>query len=187
MKIYKTLLLALIATTTIMAACKKENTQQNELAKLPTVTQTGANTFGCLVNGKAWVAQNQDCAFICDPSFKMYYDGAGGENLTLEGFIKNTRQGIDQVLIISFDSTNFKSIHVYEKPLDMALTFRDYKRSDSCSYITSNDSATISRGTIILSRYDLAKGIISGTFEFTVSKPGCETIIVTNGRFDKQL
>jgi hypothetical protein len=27
-----------------------------ELAKLPAITTTGANTFGCLLNGKAWLA-----------------------------------------------------------------------------------------------------------------------------------
>ena len=34
----------------MLAACKK-----NELNALPPATQVGANTFGCLVDGKAWV------------------------------------------------------------------------------------------------------------------------------------
>ena len=42
--------------------CKKTETSSldAELAKLPPITQTGANTFGCLVNGKA-VTPNSNC------------------------------------------------------------------------------------------------------------------------------
>ena len=36
------------------ASCKKNKPQKTELEKLPPVTQTGANTFGCLINGKAF-------------------------------------------------------------------------------------------------------------------------------------
>ena len=34
---------------------------------------------------------------------------------------------------------------------------------------------------------DLSAGIISGTFAFTLAQPGCDTIKVTQGRFDKKL
>ena len=40
--------------------CKKTDSLDAELAKLPPITQTGANTFGCLVNGKA-VTPNSSC------------------------------------------------------------------------------------------------------------------------------
>lgn len=38
-----------------------------------------------------------------------------------------------------------------------------------------------------ITRFDLSMGIISGTFEFTLSKTGCETISITDGRFDAKL
>lgn len=66
-KIFSISLLFLI--TLSATTCKKESTLEMELAKLPQATQTGQNTFGCLVNGKAWVAQNKDCFILCDPSF----------------------------------------------------------------------------------------------------------------------
>jgi hypothetical protein len=43
------------------------------------------------------------------------------------------------------------------------------------------------KGTLTIIRLDLTKGIIAGTFEFTLAKPGCDTIRVTNGRFNKKL
>jgi hypothetical protein len=33
----------------------------------------------------------------------------------------------------------------------------------------------------------LNASIISGTFDFVLAKPGCDTVRVTQGRFDKRL
>ena len=41
--------------------------------------------------------------------------------------------------------------------------------------------------SLIITRLDRAAGIISGTFAFTLAKPGCDTVRVTQGRFDKKL
>ena len=43
------------------------------------------------------------------------------------------------------------------------------------------------RGKLIITRLDKQAGIISGTFSFTLYKPGCDSIRVTNGRFDRKL
>ena len=36
-------------------SCKKELTTEDLVAQLPPATQTGANTFGCLIDGKPYV------------------------------------------------------------------------------------------------------------------------------------
>lgn len=53
--------------------CKKtdSNSLDAELAKLPPITQTGANTFGCLVNGKAFIPSGYDGWF---PNFDVVPD-----------------------------------------------------------------------------------------------------------------
>ena len=38
-----------------------------------------------------------------------------------------------------------------------------------------------------VTRLDRTAGVVSGTFEFTLTKPGCDIIRVTQGRFDKKL
>src|SRR5258705_5883613 len=44
---------------TLLPNCNKNQPKpKTELEKLPPATQTGAYTFGCLVNGKAWVPQS---------------------------------------------------------------------------------------------------------------------------------
>ena len=58
MKKTNTIWLLLLALCSIFASCKKDkitNSQLAESEKLPPITQTGANTFGCLVNGIAWL------------------------------------------------------------------------------------------------------------------------------------
>lgn len=44
-------------------------------------------------------------------------------------------------------------------------------------------------GSLSITKYDLANKIFSGTFEFTLFDPAtsCDTIRITQGRFDKKL
>ena len=164
------------------AGCKKEKIA--EIDKLPAATQTGANTFGCLVNGKAWVAQRNDCRIFCDASFKVLYDAGNGGNLGITALFINLSEGIDQGILIGFDSTNFKSKFMYTQSNSLSMGFTFINNSQ---YTRSWDSLVTCTGTINLTTYNLQTGIISGTFEFTLSKPNTEAIIVSHGRFDKKL
>ena len=55
--------------------------------------------------------------------------------------------------------------------------------SESCQYVREDDV----QGKLEITKLDMKNGIIAGKFEFTLTKPGCETIRVTEGRFDKKL
>jgi hypothetical protein len=43
------------------------------------------------------------------------------------------------------------------------------------------------QGQLVITRLDMSAGIIAGTFSFTLAQTGCDTIKVTQGRFDKKL
>ena len=60
-------IIMLLVAMVMITSCKKTDTNSldAELAKLPPITQTGANTFGCLVNGRA-VLPNSSC-INCPP------------------------------------------------------------------------------------------------------------------------
>ena len=59
MKILRPLIFVIFSLTLLSSSCKKQVVQPvSELSKLPPATQTGARTFGCLVNGHAFVPQN---------------------------------------------------------------------------------------------------------------------------------
>ena len=49
------------------------------------------------------------------------------------------------------------------------------------------DTRTFSRGTLTITHLDLATGIIAGTFDFKLAKLGCDTLRVTQGRFDGKM
>lgn len=170
------------------STCKKQNTLEMELAKLPPATQTGQNTFGCLVNGKAWVAQNADCFPYCDPSFKMYYDSDHAGNLLILGIYLNSTIQINQRIGIGIDSISLKNKFDFNlKPNNIGFYFMNSNLQDPCYWINSMDSNTVTFGTVNLTRKDLQSGVIPGNFEFTLYRPGCDTIKVTHGRFDKKL
>ena len=189
MKNYKMFLLAITATISILASCKKDKTEPTELSKLPAATQIGANTFGCLVNGKAWVAKRNDCFIICSSSFKIYYDGSSGGYFGIEAVKIDTKNNISERIDVFFDSSNFKTEHIVtiNNPL-ITVRFANYSNGNNCSNYQHNlDSTVVHFGKVNFTRYDLSNGIFSGTFNFTLTKPGCETITITEGRFDKKL
>jgi hypothetical protein len=43
-----------IASMLCFAQCKKDNNNTNPVDRLPPATQTGAGTFGCLINGQVF-------------------------------------------------------------------------------------------------------------------------------------
>src|ERR1035437_7369996 len=57
------------------AQCKKQPIAKTELEKLPPITQTGAYTFGCLINGVAYIPASpgiihQVIDVLYDPTFQ---------------------------------------------------------------------------------------------------------------------
>jgi hypothetical protein len=66
-----------------------------------------------------------------------------------------------------------------------SATFKDTKTG--CYWNSQNSATKYGRGTLTITRLDLKAGIISGTFDFTLYRPGCDSIRVTAGRFDKRL
>ena len=144
-------------------------------------TQTGANTFGCLVNGQPWTPQGNDGSSNYTVSYdRTYHDGTLG---VAAYRIWNNSQRIQT---IGVNSDSIKNVGRYRfKTLGRhGAAFGDHQTG--CRYY-SQDSATSCRGYLTISRLDLQAGVVSGTFEFTLAKPGCDTVRVTQGRFDRKL
>ena len=165
-------------------ACKKE---RSELDKLPAATQTGANTFGCLVNGRAWIA-GIDCSLLCPSAILVDYDPAKGGHISIKTKYLNLNENADQSIGIGLDSVKFKRIYKTQPDsLQMGVNYRNSYAAVNCRLFLPNDPKVISKGLIQVTKFDLAQGIIAGTFDYTVSIAGCETVHFTNGRFDVKL
>jgi hypothetical protein len=171
----------------LLSGCCKKDTPQ-PLDQLPPATQEGKNTFGCLLNGQAWTPKGysgySNYSVVYDPTFNE-----GNFNLKVYRIEKqNDNSDIQYFLTLVMDTLSQPGTYSLNSPNLRGGAYYMIVRSNNqviCDYTYENQ--IYRRGSLTITRLDLNKGIISGTFEFTLAKPGCDTIRVTNGRFDKQL
>ena len=188
MKNLKLLLCFSLTTILLAASCKKTKpgTALTELEKLPPITQTGANTFGCLVDGKAWLP-NGSKPQSGGPNIQVYVDP------TFQGgaFYVTGHQYKIPGSTISIGSGNCTNTGIYNLSTNAnaASYLKSVLGSLSCE-LRSDDSGTFKNGFFIVTKYDLNTGIFSGTFEFKLynSQSLCgDTVRITNGRFDVKI
>ena len=157
---------------------KKDAPRPAEL--LPPATQTGANTFGCLVNGQVWTPKGyngtSNYSVAVDPT---YHDG----NVDIRAY----RYTDNLLQSFIFGGDGIKSAGRYSLAASpKSIFFTDMHLPPACQNF-DDSKGSYRKGTLTITRLDLQAGIISGTFDFTLYKPGCDSIKVTQGRFDKRL
>ena len=161
-----------------ISSCKKRAANPKEV--LPAATMEGKNTFGAMVNGKVWVPAGRPSTFQknLDITYEPAYKGG---TLNIAAYRKiNDTSGYEQLVIgmtqvdhegvYNFGNADFSEIRFYNGVCE-------YDSSPNFNY----------QGKLEVTKLDLNKGVIAGKFEFTLTKSDCETINVTEGRFDKKL
>ena len=164
MKTLKTLLLALLVCSLSMA-CKKDKKDQP--------TQIGANKMYAKVNGTPW--QSKPC-WGC-------ISGGGGLDVSFNGnYFAVTGENNDQNIIIGLYLKNVTNSGYYE------LTSKNFNRGTLDNYNSKVYFTTTldSKGSITITKLDLANKIISGTFEFNAedNENTTNSVKVTDGWFD---
>ena len=169
----------LLAALLGLSQCKKNSPAPEE--QLPPATQTGANTLGCLVNGQPWTPQGNDGS----SNYRIVYDRALGGAFDLRTYRYQQKPTDNYQYMILFATRLYApKSYSFRDSLNTEAYISD--RLTGCE-LTSRDKTTYRRGTLTITRLDLQAGIISGTFDFVLAKPGCDTVRVTQGRFDKRL
>lgn len=189
-KIFLFLLPILAAVWLSLPACRKASPDPPQPPAipywdtLPAITQIGANTFGCLVNGEVWVPRIDVRSF--DPTrhdpiatvFESTNMGTGGIVCTLLDF--DLKQ--DDWLQISFGPTFFQAVQNCDPIAGVGAQFRDTSGEwYQSSYHSSGDNC------VTVTRIDTEKNIISGTFQFVLYNNSTnlnDKITITEGRFD---
>lgn len=160
-----------------LLSCKDDDAQP----ELPPATQTGERTFGAYVNGEVWVPKGRPHMF--QSSLSVIYDpGYAGGILNISAF-RDLGEGSsnNEEIKIYMSHLNKEGVYSLNNPdIGTALFY-----SPDCNYLRKED--VNQEGTLEITRLDMQEGIVSGTFEFTLAKEGCDTIRVTDGRFDYQL
>jgi hypothetical protein len=177
-RIYPLGILLPLAVLLGLSQCNKKDVEPVD--QLPPATQTGANTLGCLVNGQAWTPQGNDGY----SNYSVVYDPNPYGVLDLTTYRYQQSPNNKQILILY--ARNLHALKSYDL-VDPSITRVSWKdRLTGCDF-NSNAPDTYHKGTLTITRLDVQAGIISGTFNFTLAKPGCDTVRVTQGRFDKRL
>ncbi len=152
----KTILIFLFAACSIFASCKKDKTQEDSL---PPATQTGANTFGCYINGKLYVPKgfeqnNPNFDVIVDPTFQNGNFGISTFNTQLK-------------IKVNFASNDIKSTGIfYINDISKPVLVDVLNDINSC-YFHPSYSCIVSgickvNGFLEITKYDLANSIFSG-------------------------
>lgn len=151
--------------------CKDDPKPLTELEKLPPATQSGKQTFGCLVNGKAWVPQTSIDAVA------VFQQGI----LQISGSLNNPFQSIG--LIIHEDVTPISTNDEYlltNYPGSFSRVTIELTEVTACIYEPQNTYS----GIITITKLDRINYIVSGLFEFETVTIDCDTLRITDGRFD---
>lgn len=168
----------------LLFSCKKEEPpapvvpQPIDYTVLPAITQVGANTFGCKVNGQVWVPRipPEDAGFSSSRIASLTEaDGLGNGSITCSMRIPE----LSNWFWISFGPTFFRTGTYYSSECFVLF----YSDSDDPYIISSSDS---SANWINISHLDPVKNIMAGTFKFLLvnSYEPYDTIRIEEGRFD---
>jgi hypothetical protein len=169
----------LLLTLMTLTYCRKDDPPQDCPPDLPCATQTGANTFGCYIDGVPWVAKVEPD--VLDPSahpLEVSYDETG------YGGFSNNRVKI-QAHYYEVGKIDFFSIWL--RPVkDIGVFKFEGFPSDDISFRFSSKFHYIDttfNHRFYFSKLDTLNRILSGTFNFTVVGTN-DTIKITDGRFD---
>ena len=165
----KRILLLLFTTFTLSCCNNEDDKPQNPIDQLPPATQTGANTFGCLINGEPFVVSN-----------------TSNQTAIYQGGVLQIGGGIDNSIMDKRISINISAPINLNTPYDLTLFPNNLaifvNNGEGCYY----DYDHTTSGTLTITKFDQTNFIISGTFNFSTQTNECENINITNGRFDLQ-
>ena len=141
---------------------------------LPNATQTGANIFACRVNGQNWISETG-----------IYEMGGGYSGDTIWASGKTSTQLHYERITVRVDGNSIVGNTDMIASNSSAKIFFQGNRNclcpdGGCSVFTIYATS----GQIIVTNIDTQRKIISGKFECKIPMPQCDTLVITDGRFD---
>jgi len=182
--------LLLLAALLGLSQCKKKDADPAKPEdQLPPATQTGAGTFGCLLNGQPWTPKG----FNGYPNLLVTYDPTyhgGSLSITAYRYPTNAKQA--QYIKFGGDQISKPGTYIIattsnpSPPSTNGVLFADGNIASPCNMYQAGIGATQTAGQFTITRLDPTTRVVSGTFSFSLSQAGCTAIQLTEGRFDSQ-
>jgi hypothetical protein len=176
----------LLAALLGLSQCKKQDADPARPEdQLPPATQTGQHTFGCLLNGQPWTPSTG----ILNNTFVLTYDASylgGALQVKTKRYSGSTNSTLQA---LTFGAANVNKTGTYAFPINgpNGVFYTDTGITSTCGEYGNPGVSSYQTGTLVISRFDLSQGIISGTFNFKLAQTGCDTLKITQGRFDYKL
>lgn len=169
-------LLMMIMLTLIISCSSDDDQPQNPIDKLPPATQTGEQTFGCLINGEVFIPDN----FGQGRPNAFYQFVRGNYTLGISAYKSD-----EKTVSIAFAGLDVEPIMEENYVLKNEISGNYYGRYSVNGGLEHLASTSDNHpGTLIITNFDPENYIISGTFEFTVIDNDGKEIRITDGRFD---
>lgn len=173
-KLPQYLLLIFLATIISCSNNDDDNPPTEPIDQLPPATQTGAGTFGCLLDGEVFLPGNVPNKLDC-----VYQYVDGGYYFSLQG---SKRDSNNNVILIGLSSKNLE--------INQNTTYQLKEKIDQNAYGTyffNTDlfyTNQIHTGELTITKLDFDNHIASGTFWFDVKDGDGVVHQIREGRFD---
>ena len=163
----------LLLAITFLIACDKDEPTCQGIDCLPPATQTGAGTFGCLVNGVPYVDNSG--------RFNCFYQFVNGEYYFGIGSSKE-QAGLTQIIIGSNKSPILVNNFIeFNENIDTEFYAEINLKNISGDFVTTNQTD----GFITFTKFTTNPNIVSATFEFKIKNPSTGVVYeITKGRLD---
>lgn len=168
---------ALMIMAALLGGCStNETNDKGEVTSGVSETQTGMGTLGAVVDGNSWKSTigaygTAASGVVSVIGVKSSTDLTTITTETITLFIVATSTGT-YPLTVTGSGVNYASFTRATSPL------ANPGNVTSTTYLTALNS-----GTVVITKYDTANKIVSGTFSFT-AKNDTKTVGVTSGVFD---
>lgn len=167
------------------SSCKKSK-NSSPIDQLPPETQIGANTFGCLVDGKVFVPKGLGLSprltcyyqYIYFPHENGYVFQVAANDKSMPSVLNSLNIGFDSMKVM--EGKTYLLQKVYKG--GARGNYRHFTETSLDDFFTYSPSS----GELVITKFDEANQIVSGTFWFNAINNNGDTVYVTDGRFDMQ-
>jgi hypothetical protein len=176
----KPLLLIFLSSLLIGSSCRKHKTV-DPVSQLPPETQTGANTFGCLVDGKIFLPKGDPFG---GPIKKAAYQLV---NNRFHFLVSGSRSLSTETSSIGLFADSLQmTVGAYEltsKNIPGKL-YGQYAVAQIGGLLETYLTNDIEKGQLIFKKLDEVNQIVSGTFWFDAKNANGQIVQIREGRFD---
>lgn len=162
----------------LLSQCRKSQDKLQLLRE----TQTGAGTFGCLVDGKVFRPKGSAFAGPIWKAFNQYVDGR-----YIFGISARRSEGeVSQLVSIGGDSITLskKTYELGSREIKGVL-YGQYNYSEIGTLRTRSFTNSIHKGQLTVKHFDSVAQIVSGTFWFDAIDSATGRVVqIRDGRFD---